>query len=198
MTPTATLPEAETHEMAPNGSDDEQQIEALVARCLEGTVDALRRTGAANDHELVAAYRMIEDEATDAKPIELLVAVARIQGVDEEHMGPAIAKLSTSIASTMSPPPPLIPFAGKLIAPSSFYESFQDILAMARAIMTPVIFAEDTDAIGVGSVNPIAARLLAEEIGSTVDSRFGIKPFVNVARIDYESWTFLLRKHFAL
>ena len=197
MTPTATLPEPEVHDLALHGSDDEQ-VETLVARCLEGTVDALRRTGAANDHELVAAFRMIEEDATAAKPIEFLVAVARIQGTDEEHMGPAIARLSTQIASTMAPAPQPIPFVGKLIAPSSFYENFQSILAMARAIMTPVIFAEDTDAIGVGSINPIATQLLAEEIRVTVDRRFGIKPFLTVARIDYESWAFLIRKHFGL
>ena len=197
MTPTATLPEAEAPDLALHGSDDEQ-VESLVARCLEGTVDALRRTGAANDNELVAAYRMLEDDATRAQPIEFLVAVARIQGTDEEHMGPAIARLSSEVASTMEPAPAIVPFAGKLIAPSSFYESFQNILAIARAIMTPVIFAEDTDAIGVASVNPIAAALLAGEIREAVNQRFGIRPFLTVARIDYESWSFLLRKHFAL
>jgi hypothetical protein len=28
--------------------------------------------------------------------------------------------------------------------------------------------------------------------------RFGIRPFVTIARLDYESWTFLSRKHFEL
>jgi hypothetical protein len=198
MTSTATLPETDTPDLVTHGSGDEQQIHALVARCLEGTVDALRQTGAANDREIIAAYRLIEDEATQSTPIEFLVAVARIQRVDDELMIPAISRLSEAIASTLPTPPPLIPFADKLITPSAFYENFQDLLAMARAIMAPVIFAEDTDAIGVGSVNPFAARLLAMEIRAAVDARHGIKPFVNVVRIDYESWTFLLRKHFAL
>jgi hypothetical protein len=94
--------------------------------------------------------------------------------------------------------PPLIPFAGKLIAPSSFYESFQQILAIGRALVAPVLFAEDTDAIGVGSVNPLAARTLADEIHAAVERRFGIRPFLTVARLDYENWTFLARKHFGL
>jgi hypothetical protein len=61
-----------------------------------------------------------------------------------------------------------------------------------------VIYAEDTDAIGTASINPFAAAILAEEIQSTVFKRFGIRPFVTIARLDYESWTFLTRKHFEL
>jgi hypothetical protein len=61
-----------------------------------------------------------------------------------------------------------------------------------------VIFAEDTDAIGTASVNPVAAAILAAEIEAAVFKRFGIRPFLTVARLDYESWTFLARKHFEL
>ena len=61
-----------------------------------------------------------------------------------------------------------------------------------------MIYAEDTDAIGTASANPVASAILAEEIRSTVFKRFGIRPFVTAARLDYESWTFLSRKHFEL
>jgi hypothetical protein len=39
---------------------------------------------------------------------------------------------------------------------------------------------------------------MADEILATVDRRFGIKPFVTSVRMDYESWSFLSRKHFGL
>ena len=98
-----------------------------------------------------------------------------------------------------SPPnPPLVPFAGKLIAPSAFYDSFDQLHRLARVLLSPVIYAEDTDSIGTASANPVAAAILSEEIQSVVFKRFGIRPFVTVARLDYESWTFLTRKHFEL
>jgi hypothetical protein len=59
-----------------------------------------------------------------------------------------------------------------------------------------VVYVEDTDAIGVASVNPIAASILADEIQTSLHKRFGIRPFITIARLDYESWTFLNRKHF--
>ena len=39
---------------------------------------------------------------------------------------------------------------------------------------------------------------MADEILNGVNRRFGIKPFVTAVRMDYESWSFLTRKHFGL
>jgi hypothetical protein len=64
--------------------------------------------------------------------------------------------------------------------------------------LSPVIYAEDTDAIGTASINPIASMMLAEKIHDSVSKRVGIRPFITVARMDYENWTFLTRKHFEL
>jgi hypothetical protein len=61
-----------------------------------------------------------------------------------------------------------------------------------------VVYAEDTDAIGTASVNPIAAQILGEEILLAVSKRFGIRPFITCARMEYEPWAFLCRKHFEL
>ena len=130
--------------------------------------------------------------------MDLLQALAFTQGHQEEHVGNVILSLAEKVAGTLTPVPPLIPFAGKLIAPSAFYESFEAIYKTAAALLAPVIFVEDTDSIGVASTNPIAAALLASTIQEVVFRRFGIRPFLTVARLDYESWTFLTRKHFGL
>ena len=92
----------------------------------------------------------------------------------------------------------MIPFGGKLIAPSAFYESFDQIHKIARVLLSPVIYAEDTDAIGTASINPVSSMILADEIRAAVYKRFGIRPFMTVARLDYENWSFLTRKHFEL
>jgi hypothetical protein len=44
----------------------------------------------------------------------------------------------------------------------------------------------------------MAAVILADEIRTTVMKRVGIRPFVSIARLDYESWVFLSHKHFEL
>ena len=129
---------------------------------------------------------------------DILEVLARIQGHGEEHLGPAILELGNKVATTVVPYAPLIPFAGKLIAPSAFYESFDQIHRTARALFSPVIYAEDTDAIGIASINPVASSILVDGIVAAVERRVGIRPFVTIARVDYESWAFLCRKHFVL
>lgn len=166
--------------------------------CLEQTAAALHEAGAASTAEISRGVSIAREAHAEETPAELIELIARIQGHDEERLSGAILQLSEKVALTLTPYPPMIPFGGKLIAPSAFYESFERIHRIAKVLLAPVLFAEDTDAIGVGSVNPVAGHILAAEIRDSVVKRFGIGPFLSVARLDYESWTFLTRKHFEL
>ena len=166
--------------------------------CLQQTAEALHQARAGTPAEISQAIATTRENHAKQIPSDLLEVMVRVLGHDEEHLSPAILDLGNKIAATLNPSPPLIPFGGKLIAPSAFYESFDQIHKIARVLLSPVIYAEDTDAIGTGALNPVAARIMAEEILATVDRRFGIKPFVTAVRMDYESWSFLTRKHFGL
>lgn len=170
----------------------------LVESCLERTAEALLATRAASQVEISHAVGMVRKANAEHFPIDLIEAVARSQGHQEEHLGTAVMTIAGKVAGVLNPPPQLIPFAGKLIAPSAFYESFDHLHQAARALLAPIIFAEDTDAIGVAALNPIAGSLLATVIQESVFRRVGIRPFLTVVRLDYESWTFLCRKHFEL
>lgn len=166
--------------------------------CLQRTAGALHEARAATPAEVSQAISIARESHVEEQPADLLEILSRIQGHGEEHLSAAILELGNKVAATLTPYSPLIPFAGKLIAPSAFYDSFDQIHRLARVLLSPVIYAEDTDSIGTASVNPVASAILADEIRAVVFKRFGIRPFVTVARLDYESWTFLSRKHFEL
>lgn len=172
--------------------------EDLVETCFALTAEALKSSGAANESEILKALGSVREGQARGEPLDFLETLARIQGHDEERLGAAILALGDAVASTMNPVPPAIPFASKLIAPSAFYDSFEAVHKLGKALLSPVVYAEDTDAIGTASVNPIAAQILGEEILFLVGKRFGIRPFMTVARMEYESWAFLCRKHFEL
>ncbi|MDP3851200.1 MAG: hypothetical protein Q8Q59_11895 [Luteolibacter sp.] len=174
------------------------EVRDFAEECLMKTAEALHEARAASATEINQAIAAARESQALGRPTDLLEAVARVQGHDEEHLSPAILELGNKVALTLTPYAPLIPFAGKLIAPSAFYDSFDQLHKLARVLLSPVIYAEDTDAIGTASANPVAAAILAEEIAVVVYKRFGIRPFVTIARLDYESWTFLTRKHFEL
>lgn len=170
----------------------------IADNCFVRTAQALGLARAADDDEIKAALAIVRDSMEKGKPLDLLETLARVKGHEEERISAAILTLSDAVASTMNPMPSCIPFASKLIAPSAFYDSFDSLHELGKLLLTPVIFAEDTDAIGAGSVNPIAAQILGDEIHQAVAKRFGIRPFMTVARMEYESWAFLCRKHFDL
>lgn len=170
----------------------------IVDTCFMRTAEALSTSRMASDDEIRAALSIVRESMVNGKPLDLLETLARVQGHEEERIGAAIQTLGDAVASTMSPTPASIPFASKLIAPSTFYDSFDSMHELGKLLLTPVLFAEDTDAIGTGSINPIAAQILGMEIHRSVSKRFGIRPFITNARMEYESWAFLCRKHFEL
>jgi len=170
----------------------------LVEACIGQTAEALVQTRAARQIDVLHAAEAVRTAHAQGQPQDLMEVVALIQGRDAPDLGALVEALGDRVASTLNPSPHMIPFAGRLIAPSGFYESFEQIHKLARTLLAPVIFAEDTGSIGVGSVNPIAAAILAWKIQELVARRFDIRPFVTVTRLDYESWTHLTHRHFEL
>ena len=175
---------------------DSAEAADIFESCLEKTGQALIAVKAAIPSELADAAELCRKSKSDDRPIELLEAIAKVQGRDESQIGETVNAIADKIAVTLNTVPPLIPFAAKLITPTAFYESFNRIHRIAADLLVPVIFVEDTDAIGVASVNPIAAEILAQTIQDAVSRRFGIRPFMTTLRLDHESWSFLTRKHF--
>jgi len=173
-------------------------IAEIVEVCLVRTAEALSATRAASDADIFKALSQVRSAQSTGNPKDLLETLARVLGTDEGRLGTVVHKLSDAVASTLSPVPPSIPFASKLIAPSAFYDSFDAMHKLGKSLLTPVVYAEDTDAIGTASINPIAAAILGDEIHHTVGKRFGIRPFISTSRMEYESWAFLCRKHFEL
>lgn len=171
---------------------------SLVETCLYRTADALINTRAASEIDISHALDLVRKSQSEGRRLDLLQAVALTQGHQEEHLGKVMLILAEKVAETLVPVPEWIPFAGKLIVPTAFYETFEPIHQTAIALLSPVIFVEDTDSMGVASVNPIAAAMLAPTIQDAVFRRFGIRPFLTIVRLDYESWTFLTRKHFGV
>ncbi len=185
MTPTGRLP---------GGVSAEDQ--ELHIACVERTASALLESEGATPEEIEIAIQQCEQALALGKRFELLELLARIQGHDEEFMGEAIYKLSENVSHTLLNPPVMVNFAAKLIAPNTFYGTFPDLKRTCTELLCPVIFAEDSDAIGTASINPIAANMMAERIAIRVKQRHGIRPFMTTARLDYESWCFITRKHF--
>lgn len=170
----------------------------LIEECIARTTRALHEAHAASSEEIQKAVSVVRQLHAKGIPSDLLEQLARVLGYSEERLPLAILEFGNKICSTLHNQHASIPFASKLIAPTAFYESYPHIHELGRLLTAPIIFTEDTDAIGVASINPIAASILAGEIETAVFNRVGVRPFFTVARLDYESWVYLKRKHYDL
>ncbi|MEI6675151.1 MAG: hypothetical protein WCO57_08250 [Verrucomicrobiota bacterium] len=193
--PTAALTSClVTSPQAPSHDDSDDLVEA----CINQTAEAIILMGEVSQTEVDHAIDAVHVAQAQGRPIDLLEAIARLYGPQEQALATTIEAFGERLATTLNPSPRLIPFAGRLIIPHAFYESFDYLRNLAKGLLTPVIYAEDAGSIGVGSANPIAATLLAARIQDLVSRRFGIWPFLTIARLDYKSWTFLTHRHFKL
>jgi len=178
-------------------SGENPDIQEVHITCIERTASALLESEAATSGEIEAAIVQCEQALERGDQFEFLDIIARVQGHEEEFVGEAIHKLAESVGHILAHPPVLVTFTSKLIVPNGFYDVFPEIRKACAQMQCPVVFAEDTDAIGTGSINPIASSMMADHISSVVKQKNGIRPFMTVVRLDYDSWCFLNRKHFA-
>ena len=177
---------------------EESAVWDIADECALKSAVLLHEIQCATEDQLQQTLEIVRESHASGTPHEFLEALARVQGYAEEHLGAAILDLSYRMALAIHPHAPLIPFAGKLIVPNSFYDIYGPIRVLAKILLCPVLFAEDTDSAGVSSINPIAANILAENIVKAVHRRVGIRTFVSVSRMEYETWLLLTRKHFEL
>jgi len=187
------------HQAAPesgagSGNDRHHQLHES---CITHTASALRESGTASHEEIESALLHFQHswQATGFQDLIELIAIAR-GGDDMALANAAVLEMGEGVASSLATPPALVPFAGKLITPTAFYNKFTAVRAAAAHLHCPILFAEDNDAVGTGSINPVAAVLMADFIETSVHSLTGIKPFVTAVRMDYPSWMALNRKHF--
>lgn len=170
----------------------------LAEKSLTQTAAVLQATGTASVTDIAHGIAAVRKSIAAGRPADLLEEIAKLQGHVDEQLAGAVLELGNAVAASLPLCQTVIPFAIKLIPPSAFYDTFDHIHRIAKVLLAPVLYAEDSCAFGTASVNPMAAMILADEIRATVVKRFGIRPFVSVARLDYESWVFLSHKHFEL
>jgi hypothetical protein len=171
-------------------------IAAAVEECLERTATILLHCGAATKEDLIQAISKARQSNSEGKPADLLETLARQVNCPEPDIPQAILTYAEQVASAVIPSPPLVSFAARYIAPSAFYENFPELKKLGNALLSPVIYAEDSDAIGTAALNPVAASIMSEEIMAVVARRRNICPFVSTVSLDYASWNEIVRKHF--
>jgi hypothetical protein len=162
--------------------------------CLERTYMVLREQGLATPDELrrlaaVGQEPLLQDRQQD--PLELLVSI-RIS--DSEQRPAEIERMGRAMSQMMERPLVLVPFANRLPTPTAFYDTYPTIYGLCQELMTPVVFAEESEVIGIASINPVALMLLEDHVTRTLSEITGTRPIVTQLLAAHEVWESICRK----
>ena len=147
------------------------------------TPDELRRLAAIGQEPLQG------DRQQD--PLEILVGV-RI--ADEEQRPMEIERMGRAMSQMLDNPLVLVPFANRLPTPTAFYDTYPTIYQLCQSLMTPVVFAEESEVVGIASINPVGLLLMEEHITQSLSEITGTRPIVSRLLVDHEVWESICRK----
>ncbi|MGJ8671650.1 hypothetical protein [Rubritalea sp.] len=128
-----------------------------------------------------------------AEPLHRLAA---LEDDDENQFEASIERWSAVLASLVTPVMPPAPFASKMMTPNGFYEKHEPIFELARSLQCPILYNEDADVIGVGSISPVTCTIFAQAVHAYISETQGILPYITCVRLNYTSWKALNAKHF--
>jgi hypothetical protein len=174
------------------------RLGTTMSACASRTLDALETRGHLGraEREQIEAVHM--ESLASGKGSEVFETITRLSTVPPREIPDFIAGLGLAVAKTLRERVLLMPNLARLAVPGAFYNAFPDVAMTARALLTPVLYSEDNEVIGIGSVNPIPALRLAQQVTEELPVHTGFTPFVSVVRLDYETWRTLLERHFSL
>lgn len=164
---------------------------------LQQSSAAFLKANIASQEEMTQISERCMQSWSQNLPAEPLHRLAVLEDDDESQYEASIERWSTMLASLVTPIMPMAPFAASMMTPSAFYEKYEPIYELARTFQCPILYNEDADVIGVGSINPVTVTIFAQALHAYVKETQNISPYITCVRLNYESWNNLNSKHFA-
>ncbi|MFP6876660.1 MAG: hypothetical protein VCA37_07500 [Roseibacillus sp.] len=106
--------------------------------------------------------------------------------------------LGRALSQVMGNQLTLIPFGNRLSTPSAFYEMNEGLSDHCERLMTPVLYAEETEVIGIGSINPVSLSITAELIIQVLSEKIGTRPMISRMLLHHDGWISLCQKQFGI
>lgn len=129
-------------------------------------------------------------------PIELIAHAMEQKYPEQFSRANQVLKIGDAINNLLGALTPRIPFAARLLSPTTFYENEPETKALCSSLLCPVSYAEGVEAIGIVTINPIAANLLKEKIINHIQEKHNITPYVSVSLANRRGWGLVCDKHF--
>ncbi len=173
-----------------------QEVPILLEHALIRNLAILQQHNLASAEDCSQVAAIVRGNWEKGKGSDPIDVLARLRSGDGNMLDTSVEMIAAKVASSLSFIPTRVPFAGRLIPPTSFYEKYPQITQLARLMKVPVSYTEDLDVIGIASVNPFFANTLAEAISGELRATSPVKPIMSAVRLDYIGWVKMCEKHF--
>lgn len=166
--------------------------------CLGQTCALLEEHGLATPAELKRLRHHGHGQLKGPRPWDPLEFLAALRIREPEARALEVERLGRSLSHSLGQPLALIPFASRMQTPSVFYDMNEALLADCRKLMTPVLYAEESEVIGIGSINPAALQISNRTIMQFIADKTGTTPIVSSVLLHHEGWISLCQQQFGI
>ena len=189
---------AENQVQAPSALTSATVSRATDPECLSQTCRVLDDHALATPAELKELAHHGHGPLQGPRPWDPLEFLAALRTRDRDARAQEVERLGRSLSQSLGQPLTLVPFASKMPTPSAFYDVNDSLLLECRKLMTPVLFAEESEVIGIGSINPVALRLSARTVMQFIADKTGTTPVVSTVLLHHEGWISLCQQQFGI
>ena len=166
--------------------------------CLGQTCALLEEHGLATPAELKELRHHGHGPLKGPRPWDPLEFLAALRIREPEARALEVERLGRSLSHSLGQPLALIPFASRMQTPSVFYDMNEALLADCRKLMTPVLYAEESEVIGIGSITPAALQISTRTIMQFIADKTGTTPIVSSVLLHHEGWISLCQQQFGI
>lgn len=193
-------PPVDTQDVAAmaGASTSQNALSATDPVSLDQTSSLLEEHGLATPEELNQLRQHGLAPLQGPRPWDSLEFLAALRVRDADARPVEVERLGRALSQVMGQPLTLIPFGNRMQPPATFLEANPDLVIECKKSLTPLLFAEESEAIGIGSINPVALRIVSKKIVANVEQRFGTKPIVSRMLLHHDGWITLCQKQFGL
>jgi hypothetical protein len=166
--------------------------------CLKATYQLLAEFQLATSSELAQLAEEGQQDAGTERQLDPLEILVKVRGIEPDDRPMEIERMGRLMGTALQKPMVLPPFASRLPTPAAFYDVNSGLLEECQALMTPILFAEETEVIGIGSINPIAMIQVTARIVEILGERTGTTPIVTPLLLTHEGWVGMCHKQLGI
>lgn len=166
--------------------------------CLGQTCALLEEHGLATPAELKELRHHGHGPLKGPRPWDPLEFLAALRIREPEARALEVERIGRSLSHSLGQPLALIPFASRMQTPSVFYDMNEALLVDCRKLMTPVLYAEESEVIGIGAINPAALQISTRTIMQFIADKTGTTPIVSSVLLHHEGWISLCQQQFGI